>query len=94
MSHAPFLALSTHLPLWTATASLIPRILESTGANVEMGLALHRIFQDAGLPAPKMHLEMLLDSDPDFTRWIYDVLCRLPIVRLPVWVWVANSASG
>jgi len=83
LSHAPFLALSTHLPLWTATASLIPQILKSTGANVEMGLALHRIFQEAGLPAPKMNLEILLDSDPDFTRWIYDVLCSLrPQIQL------------
>jgi len=24
-----------------------------------------------------MHLEMLLGSDPDFTRWGYDVLCSL-----------------
>jgi hypothetical protein len=42
-----------------------------------MGLALHRVFQDAGLPAPTMHMEMLLGSDPDFTRWACDVLCSL-----------------
>jgi hypothetical protein len=24
-----------------------------------------------------MRMEMLLGSDPDFTRWIYDVLCSL-----------------
>jgi ubiquinone/menaquinone biosynthesis C-methylase UbiE len=76
-SHAPFLALFADLPLWSATASLIPEILRRSGANPEMGLALHRIFQDAGLPAPKMHMEMLLGSDPEFTRWTYDVLCSL-----------------
>jgi len=77
VSHAPFLALSAHLPLWSATASLIPRILQHSGANTEVGLALHRIFQEAGLPAPRMHMEILLGNDPDFTRWIYDVLCSL-----------------
>jgi ubiquinone/menaquinone biosynthesis C-methylase UbiE len=77
VSHAPFLALSAHLPLWSATASLIPEILQRTGANTEIGLALHRIFMEAGLPAPRMHMEILLGKDPDFTRWIYDVLCSL-----------------
>jgi len=76
-SHAPFLALFADLPLWSATASLIPEILRRSGANPEMGLALHRTFRDAGLPAPRMHMEMLLGSDPDFTRWTYDVLCSL-----------------
>jgi ubiquinone/menaquinone biosynthesis C-methylase UbiE len=76
-SHAPFLALSAHLPLWSAAASLIPEILQRSGANPEIGLALHRIFREAGLPAPTMRMEMLLGSDPDFTRWIYDVLCSL-----------------
>jgi hypothetical protein len=42
-----------------------------------MGLALYRIFQEAGLPAPAMHMEMLLGRDPDFTRWMYDMLCSL-----------------
>ena len=41
---------------------------------MEMGLALYGMFQEAGLPAPSMHMEMLLGSDPDFTRWISDVL--------------------
>ncbi len=44
---------------------------------MEMGLALYRAFQEAGLPAPTMHMEMLLGSDPDFTRWISDLLCSL-----------------
>jgi ubiquinone/menaquinone biosynthesis C-methylase UbiE len=85
-SHAPFLALFADLPLWSATASLIPEILRRSGTNPEMGLALHRVFQDAGLPAPTMHMEMLLGSDPDFTRWTYDVLCSLrpQILKLKV----------
>jgi hypothetical protein len=42
-----------------------------------MGLALYRTFQEAGMPAPTMSLEVPLGSDPVFIRWIYDVLCSL-----------------
>jgi ubiquinone/menaquinone biosynthesis C-methylase UbiE len=77
VSYAPFLSLSSHLPLWLATVSLARETFQRSGANTEIGLALHRIFQEAGLPAPSMRLEMLLGSDPDFTRWSYDVLCSL-----------------
>lgn len=77
VSHAPVLALSAHLPLWSATLSLVRETLRRSGANTEMGPALHRIFQEAGLPAPNMRLEMLLGDDPDFTLWGYDLLCSL-----------------
>ncbi len=77
ISWAPFLLLSAHLPLWSAGASLIHETFQRSGANMEMGLALYRMFQEAGLPAPTMHMEMLLGSDPDFTRWISDVLCSI-----------------
>jgi SAM-dependent methyltransferase len=84
VSYAPFLLLSAHLPLWSACASLLHETLKRSGANTEIGLSLHRIFQEAGLPAPGMRMEMLLGSDPDFTRWIYDLLCsvRPQILRL------------
>src|SRR5215475_2075127 len=42
-----------------------------------MGLGLYRVFQDAGLPVPKMHLEMPLGSDVDFIRLTSDLLCSL-----------------
>jgi ubiquinone/menaquinone biosynthesis C-methylase UbiE len=77
VSYAPFLSLSSHLPLWLASVSLARETFQRSGANTEIGLALHRILQEAGLPAPSMRLEMLLGSDPDFTRWSYDVLCSL-----------------
>jgi SAM-dependent methyltransferase len=76
-SHVPFLALSTHLPLWSTAASLIPKIIQRFGANPEIGLALHQVFLEAGLPEPTLRMEMLLGSDPEFTRWVYDVLCSL-----------------
>jgi ubiquinone/menaquinone biosynthesis C-methylase UbiE len=76
-SWAPFLLLSAHLPLWSAGVSLIHETLRRSGANVEMGFALYRIFQEAGLPAPTMDMEMPLGNDPDFIRWMYDTLCSL-----------------
>lgn len=82
LSWAPFLLLSAHLPLWSAAASLIHETFRRSGANTEMGFALHRIFQQAGLPAPTMSLEIPLGNDPEFTRWVPDVLgSLLPQVR-------------
>jgi SAM-dependent methyltransferase len=75
--YAPFLLLSAHLRLWSASVSLIHQTLLRSGANTEIGLDLHRVFLDAGLPAPAMRMEILLGSDPDFTRWTYDLLCSL-----------------
>lgn len=76
-SWAPMLALGARLPLWYRTRHLIHEILLRSSANREMGLALHGVFQEAGLPAPKMHLEMPLGRDPDFIRLTSDLLCSL-----------------
>jgi SAM-dependent methyltransferase len=75
--YAPFLLLSAHLPLWFASVSLIHQTLLRSGAHTEIGLDLHRIFLEAELPAPTMRMEILLGSDPDFTRWTHDLLCSL-----------------
>jgi ubiquinone/menaquinone biosynthesis C-methylase UbiE len=77
VSYAPFLSLSSHLPLWFACVSLACETFQRSGANTEIGPALYRIFPEAGLPRPNMRLEMLLGTDPDFTRWSYDVVCSL-----------------
>src|SRR6266436_2230193 len=76
-SWAPIFAISTHLSLWSAGASLMCETIRRSGANPEMGLALYRIFQEAGLPAPAMQMEVPLGDDPDFIRWMYDVMCSL-----------------
>jgi SAM-dependent methyltransferase len=76
-SWAPFVLLSAHLPLWSASVSLLHEASLRLGVNMEMGPALHKAFQDAGLPAPHMRLEMELGHDPDFTRWVSDVVCTL-----------------
>jgi SAM-dependent methyltransferase len=76
-SWAPTFAISTHLPLWSAAASLMCETFRRCGANPEMGLDLYRIFREAGLPAPTMQMEVPLGDDPDFIRWMYDVMCSL-----------------
>jgi ubiquinone/menaquinone biosynthesis C-methylase UbiE len=73
-SWAPFLALSSHLPLWSAAVSLLYEAGLRSGVHLEMGPGLFALFQDAGLPAPRMRLVMELGSDPDFTRWLSDSL--------------------
>jgi hypothetical protein len=73
-SWAPFVLLSAHLPLWSAAVALLHEAGARSGVNMEMGPALHKVFQEAGLPAPRMRLEMELGRDPDFTRWVSDSL--------------------
>ena len=77
VSWAQFLPLSAHLPLWSASGSLSGETLQRSGANVEMGFALYRIFREAGLPAPVMRMETPLGNDPQFVQCMYDLLCSL-----------------
>lgn len=83
-SFAPFIALSEHLPLWSAVVSMHHEVAVRVGVNTEMGPALYRVFQDAGLQAPSMRLVMELGHDPDFTRWLSDgtISIRPQIERL------------
>jgi ubiquinone/menaquinone biosynthesis C-methylase UbiE len=81
-SWAPFIELSSHLPLWSAAVTVLHAAGTRAGANLEMGPALHRVFKDAGLPPPHMRLEMELACDPDFTRWVSDSL-RSSLPQVP-----------
>jgi len=76
-SWTAMLALGTRLPVWLRTRQLIHEILLRSGANREMGITLYRVFQNAGLPPPKMHLEMPLGNDVNFIRLTSDLLCSL-----------------
>ena len=71
---APFRLLSAHLPLWSAAVSVLHEGGLCAGVNLELGLALRKVFQDAGLPAPHMRLEMELGCDPDIVRWTPDTV--------------------
>ena len=74
---APFLQLTSHLPLRSKCASLIYQAFQGSGANMNMELTLYRTFQEAGLPPPHMRVEVPIGEDPDFARWIYDILCSV-----------------
>ena len=76
-SFAAFVHVCPHLPLWSAGAALIRETGRRAGVSLEMGFALHKVFQDAGLPAPKMHMDVPLGNEPDFIRWVYDVIHTL-----------------
>ena len=69
------------------TVSLVHEAGIRSGVNMEMDPALHNAFQEAGLPAPRTRLEMGLRRDPDFTRWVSDLLRSvLPqIQKLNLW---------
>jgi 2-polyprenyl-3-methyl-5-hydroxy-6-metoxy-1,4-benzoquinol methylase len=77
VSYTPFLALSARLPLWSAVASIVHETIRRSGADTEIGLALHQLFQEAGFCVPTMRMEILLGSDPGFICWIYDLLSSL-----------------
>ena len=76
-SWVPLLASGARLPLWSKVLSSIHETFQRSGVNPEMGPALFRVFQEAGLPAPTMHMETPLGSDADFTRLIHGLLRSL-----------------
>jgi Methyltransferase domain len=81
-SYSPFVLLSAHLPLWSAGVSIVQETLLRSGANTEMGFALYRVFQEAGLPPPAMNLEMPLGNDAEFVAWVPETLRSLqPQIR-------------
>lgn len=59
--------LSAHLPLYSDCATAIVDTFRACGVNPEMGTALLAAFQDAGLPAPAMTMEIMLGADEEFT---------------------------
>jgi protein-L-isoaspartate O-methyltransferase len=76
------LPLGTHMPLWSACASLICESLQRSGGNTEMGLTLCRIFRQAGLPTPNLQMEIPLAEGACSAAWIYDLLLTLlPQIR-------------
>src|SRR5438552_15310335 len=76
-SWIPMLALGDRLPLWSCVLRSIHETISRSGANPEMGLALYQIFQEIGLPAPHMILEIPIVSDFDFFRWITTLLVSM-----------------
>ena len=44
---------------------------EAMGINGQVGLHLHEVFHDAGLPAPRMWMHSPMGSEPDWPGWEY-----------------------
>jgi ubiquinone/menaquinone biosynthesis C-methylase UbiE len=76
-SWAPFLTRAATLPLWSGVVSSIHETFLRSGVNPEMGPDLYRIFQEIGMPAPAMLMEIPLGSDASFTRVVCEVLASL-----------------
>jgi SAM-dependent methyltransferase len=60
---SPSLAVSARVPLWSQLMTTTEEIFTRSRGTSGRGLDLFEIFQDAGLGAPVMHLEMPLGVD-------------------------------
>jgi len=72
-SWGPFLSMCAHLPLWRAGAALMVETFQRSGTNTNMGPALSRVFQQAGLPAPSTQTDTLVGAE----QWMPDCLHSL-----------------
>jgi SAM-dependent methyltransferase len=78
----PLLALGARLPLWSGMLTAIHETFVRSGVNPEMGIDLHQVFQQAGLPAPSMNIQTPLGSDPEFIGLLTGLLTSvLPLAR-------------
>ena len=73
----PYIDLLADLPLSRACAIAVRDTMHASSVRIDGGLFLHHVFQEAGLPAPNMRIEMILGSQPGFTTWICDLLSSL-----------------
>jgi hypothetical protein len=51
--------------------------IRRTGANVDSGLALHKIFVETGLPVPTIRAEMKLGTSRELVLWAHDLLTSI-----------------
>jgi SAM-dependent methyltransferase len=74
---SPALPVAASLPLWSRVLALIQDIIRRSGMTPDAGLALHRIFQEAGLPGPHMHLDVPFAQDSSVAELEVDLLRSL-----------------
>jgi SAM-dependent methyltransferase len=74
---ASLLQMTAHLPLRSKCGSLIYRTFERSGAVMDIELVLGRAFQDVGLPASDMRIEIPLGDHPNVARWVPDLLLSI-----------------
>jgi SAM-dependent methyltransferase len=74
---APSRAANAHLPLWSACAAIVYDAIRRNGANPEMGLALHRVFVEAGLPEPQLKVDVQMSVARMHVVWPCDLLLSI-----------------
>lgn len=65
-----FLEEAARLPLWSGCARLLVETLERCGTNTDMGNEVSRVYEEVGLPAPKIRVDRLTGSE----SWLPDCL--------------------
>jgi ubiquinone/menaquinone biosynthesis C-methylase UbiE len=86
-SWAPFHRHAARLPLWSAAAALMEETFRRSGTNTEMGPALSRVFQEAGLPAPSTRTDTLHGAEqwmPDCLHSIRPQMMQLNLSLVPL----------
>jgi SAM-dependent methyltransferase len=73
----PWLSLNMHLPLRAKCATLIHQAFQRSGANMDMELVLYRSMKAAGMPAPRMRVDVPVGNDPDIANWVFDLFRTL-----------------
>lgn len=76
-SWGPFLALCSNLPLRSKCVQLVYETFQRSGAHMNMETVLFQAFQNAGLPAPSMRIDIPVGAEPDVRSYIYDLFCSL-----------------
>jgi cyclopropane fatty-acyl-phospholipid synthase-like methyltransferase len=56
-------------PLHNQSWNFIVRVFSQAGIDLAMGLKLHHVFVDAGLPAPQMHLSAPIGTGPEWAGY-------------------------
>jgi ubiquinone/menaquinone biosynthesis C-methylase UbiE len=62
-SWSPAIAFNARVPTFSRLITTTHELFQRLGIDTERGPNLYRIFQDAGLPAPLMHLDMEMGHD-------------------------------
>jgi SAM-dependent methyltransferase len=77
VAFSPALAVAASVPLWRAVLIAIQQTLYRCGLDPDLGLSLHRLFQQAGLAAPHLHLEIPFAPDDCVIRVEVDLVRAL-----------------
>jgi SAM-dependent methyltransferase len=77
------LAAAPEPPLIGRVHAAIRTTFELAGARADLGLELHRLIAEAGLPAPELHGETLLACGPEAPVWAWGGVARglLPLMQ-------------